>query len=453
METHPDHQEHGLDLMKCIRFTLIPMHELQELLKSSFMCDNLGVKRMVEDALKYISLNVTERLKIESPKDQARGGLWLCVFGGFDKSQPNNGRHRFQVLLANRKLIPYPDKDSWIEMPELPQHFYDSSVVSARGHIFVCGGWNDVGLHLGDVPAIATCHVLDPVTWHWGKIASLKFPRADFCLVVHCGDLYAIGGSGPSQGLEPLIRAVERYSWNEDCWRVVTQLTPPVHSVECAASLGEHIYTYCVSVGRDHENSYVATLRCFDSKNDAWEELPSSDDKVWERGIYKMVTVQDCIFIAKVGSQYIRAYNPNTRQWHNFELFPFDQNRFSTLLSVEDRVYFLGNKDRYGSNSACSFIVPKFAPGKRVLLFPSPLPSLHGSLRGLPEPLCTAVAMPYHHIESAKQKQCCTWPPSFAMTLTLMRTYLLVALSLVVRSTSRFTHCENPFWKSMSVML
>ena len=135
METHPDHQEHGLDLMKCIRFTLIPMHELQELLKSSFMCDNLGVKRMVEDALKYISLNVTERLKIESPKDQARGGLWLCVFGGFDKSQPNNGRHRFQVLLANRKLIPYPDKDSWIEMPELPQHFYDSSVVSARGHI------------------------------------------------------------------------------------------------------------------------------------------------------------------------------------------------------------------------------------------------------------------------------------------------------------------------------
>ena len=162
--------------------------------------------------------------------------------------------------------------------------------------------------------------------------------------MVHCGDLYAIGGSGPSQGLEPLIRAVERYSWNEDCWRVVTQLTPPVHSVECAASLGEHIYTYCVSVGRDHENSYVATLRCFDSKNDAWEELPSSDDKVWERGIYKMVTVQDCIFIAKVGSQYIRAYNPNTRQWHNFELFPFDQNRFSTLLSVEDRVYFLATK-------------------------------------------------------------------------------------------------------------
>ena len=400
LQADPDRQQHCLELMKCIRFTLISMPDLQELLKSSFVCDDLDVKCMVEDALKYLSLNMTERMKIESPKDQVRGGLWLCVFGGFDKNrQPENYSHRFQVLSTNIKLKPIPDEDTWIEMPELPQHFFGSSAVSARGLIFVCGGWE--GLSIADIPAIATCHVLDPVTWHWSKMASLKFPRAEFSLVVHCGDLYAIEGwCSRSFHADPIVKAIERYSWNEDCWRVVTQITHPFHSAECAASLSEHIYMYG-SLCIDHDDSMVATLRCFNSKYDSWEELPFHDDNDWENGPYKMVTVQDCICITKFGNRYIRTYKPSTRQWHKFEVFSFDQNKFFTAISVQDKIYFLGNRDKYGSYNGCSSCVPNVSPEQHGVL-PLPLPSFHRDLTS--HPLCTAVAIPYHHIKSATHK-------------------------------------------------
>ena len=332
----PSRKEYCDELMKHIRFMLIPLTDLERL-QAHPDFDTEVVKYEIEKALKYVSVPVAKKIQWESPVDQVRGRPSVtAIFSG-----------NLQVLSDSRD-ISYDDENDgdndsdddgssdqqqtneavWIEVQPWPE-LYGFGTASIKNFLFVCGG---------SATAVRECHVFDPVTWQWDKIAPMNVGRTDFTLVVHEEELYAIGGS--TMNFTQHIDSIEKYSLRENCWETVAHYHVPASHVAAVSAEGL-LYMY----GGENDEGEVESFQSFDTCSREWKSLPLSDEEGIQYIACTLLSLSTylCVFSpwGSPGTNDIMCFQISTQQWIRF----FGPR---VLFLGGDRFYVLEGQSVYG---------------------------------------------------------------------------------------------------------
>ena len=357
----PSRMEYCDELMKHIRFMLIPLTDLERL-QAHPDCDTEVVKDKIEKALKYVSVPVAKKIQWESPVDAVRGrpNITIVMSNVFrlDKDPRSNEASRnFNVLLENDDDL---SEEFWVRMPQLPEYICLSSGASLGNFLFICGGTDGESL----TPAYRECHVFDPVTWQWDKIAPMNVGRHSFTLVAHEKELYAIGGRTQNAAC---IDSIEKYSVQDNCWQVVARYPVPAAFVAAVSAAGL-IYMYG---GEMDDGQEVRSFHSFDPHNCEWKSLPLSlgDDIQYKSCTLIFLENHVCVFSCGRRTNML-CFNISTQQWVTFPspFSPQAQYDLDVYLTDGHSIYCLG---RTWDNQRC---VPDFQRKvyRRVKYYPEP---------------------------------------------------------------------------------
>ena len=354
----PSRKEYCDELMKHIRFMLIPLTDLERL-QAHPDFDTEVVKDKIEKALKYVSVPVAKKIQWESPVDQVRGRPSITA----------NFNDSLQVLLDSCNVYDNSsdgDNDGddesndqnqssgeamWIKMQHWPVVF-GIGTASFKNFLFVCGG-SDTNL----IPSVRECHVFDPVTWQWDKIAPMNIGRHSFPLVVHEEELYAIGGETLN---DSPIDSIEKYSLRDNCWETVAHYHVPASHVAAVSAEGL-LYMY----GGESDEGEVESFQSFDPCSSEWKSLPlcHGEDIGYIDCTLLLVLNYLCLF-SSWGSlrnndmmcfqistqQWIRFFGPSVNQFsgHRFyqrmdqSIYSFDRSKYFTLgLDIDNKEYYV----------------------------------------------------------------------------------------------------------------
>ena len=390
----PSRNENCEELMKYIRFTHIPLQDLESL-QVHPDCDTTAVRNTIETALKYVSLPVAKKIQLQSPVDQVRGKP--CVTALFSNILTDNDTCKdLYVLIENSDDYDSDDSSDdvydddeeeesgdhqtskeamWVQLP-FPEKFNVSHVASIKNFLFIC---EDL---CGSVSE-PSCHVFDPVTWEWDKIASMTIIRSSFTLVVHDEELYAIGGRSPNLGY---MDSIEKYSLQDNSWEVVAHYHVPAVGVAAVSTAGL-LYMYG---GENDDGDEVQSFRSYDAACREWKSLPLYDDEAdvcWYMEC-TLLSLQDCLFVLPHddGGCFMPCFNLNWQQWIRLSC-PYDVSR-GAFLADDSSIYCVG--------------------GSTYLRFAPAIENDDYHVKYLPEPdisdfvrypRCCLLSIPYHHLE------------------------------------------------------
>ena len=397
----PSRKEHSEELMKYVKFTLIPEPDLKRLLAEP-RCDALGIRCRIETALKYVSLPVRKKIQWDSPVDQVRGRPRVtAVFNDLIKRNDPSCRN-LHVLLEDKMNEDDTGDDTddeddscnvrknskeamWIQIPQLPKKFCSSSAVSIKNFLFICGGSD------GTINTIyKECHVFDPVTWQWDKIAPMNVGRTEFTLVVHEEELYAIGGRTQN---EVCIDSIERYSLQDNCWEVVAHYSTPAARVAAVSAAGL-LYMY----GGEDDVAYdVTSFKSFDPRICQWKSLPLCPGNNVRYSDCTLLSLQDHLYVlCPFESRFddMTCFNVCTQQWVRFTCGYFfsPEVNLGSFITDGRYIYCLGGDE----SLRC---IPDIA-NKYCHLLSLPKPE---NLNHIYEGMCFLLAIPHDRLEESKQ--------------------------------------------------
>ena len=346
LKADPSRMQYCEELMEYIRFMLIPLPELVRL-QAHPDYDSIEVREKIEQALNYISMPVTKKIQWESRVDQIRGKPSATVIFGVhprkkkcvtlnvllescddydDHSDSDNDEKDSEQNQTNRESL-------WVEMMYLPDKFARSSVACFKNFLFVCGGSDRTfGSH-----AYRECHVFDPVTWQWDKIAPMNVGRCSFPLVVHKEELYAIGGRIQN---DDCTDSIEKYSLRDNCWQVVAHYHVPAAHVAAVSATGL-LYMY------GGETDYTSEVRSFCSLDTLTNErkfLPLCPGEDVRYGECTLLCLQNYLCVLCPHDSRcddMICFNIDTQQWVRFS-FDVDIFDLDVFLVNERSIYCLG---------------------------------------------------------------------------------------------------------------
>jgi hypothetical protein len=180
----------------------------------------------------------------------ARIGRHVYVVGGFDRATgaTTDAVARYDIR-----------RDSWGLVEPLPIAVNHATAASARGKLYVHGGFTDERRLTG---ATAQLHVYDPARGSWKRLPDSATPRAAHALGAIGGKLFAAAGANSSSDK---LRTLEIYSISKGRWKA-----------------GQ-----AMDVGRNHVGSTVARDRLYvlggRPGNLAVGEVYDPDTRRWSR--------------------------------------------------------------------------------------------------------------------------------------------------------------------------
>ena len=388
----PSRKEYCDELLKNIRFTLIPLQDLEKL-QVHPDCDTATVRDMIGKALKYVSLPLAKKIQWASPVDQVRGKP--CVTALFSKTLGDNDFCKdLHVLIENnddydvdgscthvsdadgeRKDVHQISKGAmWVQLP-FPEKFNVNHVASIKDFMFICE--DSCG------PVSEPCHVFDPVTWQWDKIACMNICRASFTLVAHNEELYVIGGMSDNLGY---IDSIEKYSLQDNSWEIVAHYHVAAAEVAAMSAAGL-LYMY----GGEGSDGYeVQSFRSYDPFCREWKSLPLyyNEANVWYMDS-ALLSFQHCLFLLHPlndRSNILPCFNINSQQWISLS-YLYDIGR-GTFLVKDLNIYCVGR-------SACRKFYPDIENNDHHVKY-LPMPDISDLVC---DPHCCMLSIPYHQLE------------------------------------------------------
>ena len=444
----PSREGHSEEVMKYVKFTLIPQPDLERLLAEP-RCDALGIRDRIDTALNYVSLPVRKKIQWDTPVDQIRGRPHVTVVFSHIWQDFNQCSRNLQVLLESNNDEDEDDDNTdddddddddisvhefskeamWIQIPQLPKTFRSSSAVPIKNFLFICGGSDGRTL-----PAHKECHVFDPITWQWDKIAPMNVGRYAFTLVAHEEELYAIGGRTQN---DVCIDSIEKYSLRDNCWEIVAHYIAPAAHVAAVSATGL-LYMYG---GETDNTSSVVSFKSFDPRRREWKSLPLCPGIDVMYSDCTLLSLQNYLCVLcphDTRSDDMICFNINTQQWVRFSCASVcDLGDLGSFITDGRSIYCLG--------------------GDRNLRFTPDIENNACHWLYLPEPntpdyvhfhrMCCMIVIPYDRLEEAKQKAladkkvmyCCT----ISSLLWVFDQYLNIPCELGQQHINR---CLAPFY-------
>lgn len=176
----------------------------------------------------------------------------------------------------------------------------------------------------------------------WKSHAALPQARTDFAVASYEGQLYAIGGQGPSGPLD----TVARLDPTSDQWVTLINKPTPVSNVQAAVVDGR----ICVPGGEGADGQPTTAFECYNPRGERWETFASLPAP---RSRYALASVEGNLYLfgGWDGAQYrseVFAYDPDAQTWQTLTPMPTARRNAGAAI-IDNRVYIIGGEDASGA--------------------------------------------------------------------------------------------------------
>ncbi|KAL6114586.1 klhl22 [Pungitius sinensis] len=302
VETDQVYLQDNLKMLDAVRFCLMDKQVLQRLNGRLSQCP---LKDSVSAALRYHEQEIWQPV-LQSPLTQPSWGQWRTLTAANTPRMSNQG------------------------------------IAVLNNFVYLIGGdKNNSGFR-----AETCCWRYDPRHNSWCSIQPLQQQRADHCVCVMGGHIYAIGGRDYSNELE----SVERYDPHTNMWEFVSPLKREVHA-HAGAVLGGKMYITCGRRG----TAYLKETYCFDPVDNHWTAC--SEGPV-ERAWHGTAAVNGCLFVIG-GSNDERGYrrdvlkvacfSPEADSWSLLAPLPAGHGE-PGMAVLDSSIYVLGGRSHNKGN-------------------------------------------------------------------------------------------------------
>ncbi|XP_060233610.1 kelch-like protein 14 [Meriones unguiculatus] len=337
--------QYAPDLMKRLRFALIPAPELVERVQSvDFMRTDPVCQKLLLDAMNYHLMPFRQHCRQSLASRIRSNKKMLLLVGGLP---PGPDR-----LPSN--LVQYYDdeKKTWKILTIMPYNSAHHCVVEVENFLFVLGGedqWNPNGKHSTNFVSR-----YDPRFNSWIQLPPMQERRASFYACRLDKHLYVIGGRNETGYLS----SVECYNLDTNEWRYVSSLPQPLAAHAGAVHIGK-IYTS----GGVHNGEYVPWLYCYDPVMDVWARKQDMNTK---RAIHTLAVMTDRLYaiggnhlkgFSHLDVMLVECYDPKGDQWNILQT-PILEGRSGPGCAVlDDSIYLVGgyswSMGAYKSSTIC----------------------------------------------------------------------------------------------------
>uniref|UniRef100_A0A8D0GJY0 Kelch-like protein 14 n=1 Tax=Sphenodon punctatus TaxID=8508 RepID=A0A8D0GJY0_SPHPU len=337
--------QYAPDLMKRLRFALIPAPELVERVQSvDFMRTDPVCQKLLLDAMNYHLMPFRQHCRQSLASRIRSNKKMLLLVGGLP---PGPDR-----LPSN--LVQYYDdeKKTWKILTIMPYNSAHHCVVEVENFLFVLGGedqWNPNGKHSTNFVS-----PYDPRFNSWIQLPPMQERRASFYACRLDKNLYVIGGRNETGYLS----SVECYNLETNEWRYVSSLPQPLAAHAGAVHNGK-IYIS----GGVHNGEYIPWLYCYDPVMDVWARKQDMNTK---RAIHALAVMNDRLYaiggnhlkgFSHLDVMLVECYDPKGDQWNILQT-PILEGRSGPGCAVlDDSIYLVGgyswSMGAYKSSTIC----------------------------------------------------------------------------------------------------
>lgn len=337
--------QYAPDLMKRLRFALIPAPELVERVQSvDFMRSDPVCQKLLLDAMNYHLMPFRQHCRQSMASRIRSNKRMLLLVGGLP---PGPDR-----LPSN--LVQYYDdeKKTWKILTIMPYNSAHHCVVDVNNFLFLLGGedqWNPNGKHSTNFNSR-----YDPRFNSWIQLPPMQERRASFYACRLDKHLYVIGGRNESGYLS----SVECYNLETNEWHYVSSLPQPLAAHAGAVHNGK-IYIS----GGVHNGEYVSWLYCYDPAMDVWARKQDMNTK---RAIHALAGMNDRLYaiggnhlkgFSHLDVMLVECYDPKSDHWNILQT-PILEGRSGPGCAVlDDSIFLVGgyswSMGAYKSSTIC----------------------------------------------------------------------------------------------------
>ncbi|XP_020486764.1 kelch-like protein 22 isoform X2 [Labrus bergylta] len=333
VETDQVYLQDNLKMLDAVRFCLIEKQVLQRLYGRLNQCP---LKDSVSAALRYHEQEIWQPV-MQSPLTQPRS-TFNCIlgFGGmFTSNSLTDSEHLFQVF--------HPSWREWrtLTAAHAPR-MSNQGIAVLNNFVYLIGGdKNTSGFR-----AETRCWRYDPRHNSWCSIQPLQQQRADHCVCVLGGHIYAIGGRDYSNELD----TVEQYDPRTNKWEFVSPLKREVYA-HAGIVLDGKMYITCGRRG----GAYLRETYCFDPVAIHWTACAEGPV---ERAWHGMAAVNGRIYVIGGSNdkcQYRRdvlkvaCFDPEVNSWSLMTPLPAGHGEPGVAV-LENKIYVLGGRSHDKGN-------------------------------------------------------------------------------------------------------
>ncbi|KAM9324305.1 kelch-like protein 9 [Gastrophryne carolinensis] len=350
------------DILRKIRFPLIPLEELQKYVKETLiMKTDSDCFRYLQEALRYHSQIYAQPVLRCEGANMRCSSEHLLVLGG----RTADNKVCSSIWLQNQ------DSNSWYELVEMCSPVYNHCVAVINDFLFIIGGQTKFDPS-GKYPSNEVFR-FDPRTGSWLQVAGMLERRTRFHAEVIGERIIVVGGGSLLGHLTP---SAEEYYPADNKWEYTTQFPIPV---------ADHAGT--THKGILYISGGYSTNR---TQNDFYSYLPRLKRWVVNRSMtysrcdHGMATIGDKIFC--VGGRTLNAaaewihvneteyYCPAADQWSTLKLSPFGCCQFS-ISSFQSKLFIAGGGSLRRMNKEDGVFVydPESKEWKKTGSLPYPL--------------------------------------------------------------------------------
>ncbi|NWS66162.1 KLHL9 protein, partial [Crotophaga sulcirostris] len=309
--------EDAADILRCIRFPLIPLWDLQRYIQETPLLRlDAGCHRYVQEALDYHSQLYAQPVLQTRNTSLRSASPVLLIAGG---RTVNNGVCR-EMWAADQSC------SAWHKVGDLCVPVYNHCIAIINDFLFVMGGQCKFD-PMGKQPSNEVFR-FDPRNTSWLQVASMLERRTRFHADVLSDSIFAVGGGTL---LGTLTRTVELYQPAHNKWEFAAPFPTPIADHAGTAHKGilyisggfsggktlRDSYSYLPRLRRWVGNSAMAFTRCDHGMAAAQDRIFCVGGRTL-KGVSKWIPVSE-----------MECYLPVSNQWTTLTSTPFSCCQFS----------------------------------------------------------------------------------------------------------------------------
>ncbi|XP_019726686.1 kelch-like protein 33 isoform X2 [Hippocampus comes] len=325
---------HAFKLMRGVRFPLMTFREFREVRAINLRLETKDVQ-LHGAAFKEFGSTLSEQdhCRVRRPKDS------LLLVGGDQLDQdvgqrvPSGEIWFVNSLRSGTGLVKDIEWRKLAQIPDRPK--FRHGVATLGGRLFVIGGCH---FYAKD-DVMKSTYSYEPKQDLWKRCADMQECRSNFSVVVHQGQLCAIGGD---KQLNTNLNSVEMYNTEADTWSFVRPLNHPL-SGQAATVLDGRVF---VSGGFDPQYVCLASLFVYDPEAGSVHMAKMTQD----RAQHCMEALRGCLYVAggvcNLRTYYTdqltcEVYNPAADCWTTLAPLPVPHVGAASAI-LEENIYLLG---------------------------------------------------------------------------------------------------------------
>lgn len=269
-------------------------------------------------------------IRAETTAAELNGKLYMA--GGIEEGY--GGTMAFEVF--------DPADNTWTKLASIPIGIHHAGLIGIGDHLYLIGGYDDIGKMVRAEPDIASVWMYDPAADTWSSVADMPVPRAASAVVTLDDKIYVLAGTGTA-ALDTWVYDPATDTWDDS---PRAKLSAPREHVSAFVVDGK-----IVLVGGRWQNVNMPNVEIYDPVADTWTngaDMPYGSSGymggILENKIHVFGGEQlldECIVAAH------QVYDASTDSWELWSNPTINRHGAASAV-VDDRWYIVGGSMEVG---------------------------------------------------------------------------------------------------------